>query len=81
MSVEYQGYLETLFLFPTGLYFFFLYHEGLPDDDQCIFPWQGIANLRIKDENSWNLPSISLLCKQLIYNLSTLLRFLNLTEF
>lgn len=36
MSVEYQGYLETLFLFPTGLYYFFLYYEGLPDDDQCI---------------------------------------------
>lgn len=65
MSVENQGYLGTLFLFPTGLYYYFLYYEGLPDDDQCIFPWQGIANLRIKDENSWNLPYIPLLCKQL----------------
>lgn len=80
MSLENQGYLGTLFLFPTGLNYFLLYHKGLPDDDQCILPWQGIANLRIKDENSWNLPSIPLLCKQL-YNMSTLLRFLNLTEF
>lgn len=36
MSVENQGYLGTLFLFPTGLYYYFLCYEGLPDDDQCI---------------------------------------------
>lgn len=36
MSVENQGCLGTLFLFSTGLYYFLLYHEGLPDDDQCI---------------------------------------------
>lgn len=37
MSVENHAYLGTLFLFPTGLYYyFFLYYEGLPDDDQCI---------------------------------------------